>query len=89
MEGKAEYICPKCCLEELKSMEPVPSSKAGVFGAKDLPGTILSDFIEERLFERLKQEKQERAKGIGMNLDKVRSLMLLWMRTLHFYVPSF
>ncbi|KAJ6368326.1 hypothetical protein OIU78_000837 [Salix suchowensis] len=71
MEGKTEYICPKCCLKEMKSEEYMPSTRAAIFGAKDLPRTILSDFIEERLFRHLSQEREERAKFMGMNIDEV------------------
>ncbi|KAJ6364817.1 hypothetical protein OIU76_029732 [Salix suchowensis] len=44
MEGKTEYICPKCCLKEMK---------------------------KERLFRHLSQEREERAKFMGMNIDEV------------------
>jgi E1A/CREB-binding protein len=87
MEGKTEYICPKCCLKEMKSEEYMPSTKAAIFGAKDLPRTILSDFIEERLFRRLNQEREERAKFMGMNIDEVSSQMQIFTRILCFYVP--
>lgn len=49
--------------------KPLPQS--AVLGAKDLPRTVLSDHIEDRLFKRLKQEKQDRAAAAGKNIDEV------------------
>ncbi|KAJ7971188.1 Histone acetyltransferase HAC1 [Quillaja saponaria] len=71
LEGKAEYICPICCLEEIKNGERVPLPKSAVFSAKELPRTMLSDHIENRLFSRLKQEREDRAKVKGKNVDEV------------------
>ncbi|KAI3981349.1 hypothetical protein MKX01_001794 [Papaver californicum] len=69
--GKAEYICPKCCIQEIKNGLRVPLDQSVIPGATDLPRTKLSDFIEGRLFSRLKQERDARAKGMGKNSDEV------------------
>ncbi|KAB1211065.1 Histone acetyltransferase HAC5 [Morella rubra] len=71
LEGKYKYICPNCRLQELEIGECVGLPKVAVFGAKDLPSTKLSNHIEQRLFRNLKQEKEERAKVAGKNLDEV------------------
>lgn len=68
-EGKAEYICPKCCLYEIQSGGRLPGTTA--FGAKYLPRTKLSDHLEQRLFRRLKQEREEMANYLGKNPDEV------------------
>ncbi|XP_059643127.1 histone acetyltransferase HAC1-like isoform X2 [Cornus florida] len=70
-EGKAEYICLKCCLEEIEIGQQKPLSKTAAFGAKNLRKTRLGDHIEQRLFRRLKQEREERAKALGKNFDEV------------------
>ncbi|KAK1438957.1 hypothetical protein QVD17_04770 [Tagetes erecta] len=70
LEGKAEYVCPKCCLKEIENGTRVSLPK-NVVGAKDLPRTNLSDHIEQRLFTRIKQEREESAKFHGIELEKV------------------
>ncbi|KAK9726769.1 hypothetical protein RND81_05G235900 [Saponaria officinalis] len=69
--GQAEYTCPNCYLEEVERGDRQPLPQSAVLGAKDLPGTALSDHIEMRLARRLKQERQERARSQGKSFDEV------------------
>ncbi|XP_052726329.1 histone acetyltransferase HAC1 isoform X3 [Vigna angularis] len=69
--GQAEYTCPNCYIQEVERGERKPLPQNAVLGAKDLPRTILSDQIEQRLFRRLKLERQERARLQGKNYDEV------------------
>ncbi|CAK7339773.1 unnamed protein product [Dovyalis caffra] len=66
--GQAKYTCSNCFITEVERGErkTLPQS---VLGAKDLPRTILSDHIEQRLFRKLKQERQERARMQGKSFD--------------------
>ncbi|KAL2547782.1 Histone acetyltransferase HAC12 [Forsythia ovata] len=78
--GQAEYTCPNCYLAEVERGERMPLPQSAVLGAKDLPRTILSDHIEQRLFRRLKQERQERARAQGRNYDEVPGAEALVVR---------
>ncbi|KAH1056329.1 hypothetical protein J1N35_034394 [Gossypium stocksii] len=78
--GQAEYTCPKCYIAEVDRGERKPLPQSAVLGAKDLPRTILSDCIEQRLFRRLKQERQERAKVQGKSYDEVPGAEALVIR---------
>lgn len=69
--GQAEYTCPNCYIAEVERGERKPLPQSAVLGAKDLPRTILSDHIEQRLAKRLKLEKQERARVQGKNIDEI------------------
>ncbi|KAL4577364.1 hypothetical protein LXL04_013473 [Taraxacum kok-saghyz] len=80
VEGKAEYICPKCYLEELENGTRVPLPQTNAFGAKDLPKTNLSDHIEERLNKRLNEEREEMAKVSGIELNEVPAVEGLVVR---------
>ncbi|KAF7811232.1 histone acetyltransferase HAC12-like [Senna tora] len=71
LECKVEYECPHCCLKELENGVHVPLPATTIFGAKDLPRTKLSDHIERRLINRLEQERAERAKDEGKNVDEI------------------
>ncbi|WOK94393.1 hypothetical protein Cni_G03095 [Canna indica] len=70
-DGEAEYTCPNCYVKEIEIGERKPLPQNAVLGAKDLPRTILSDHIEQRLFKRLKQERQERARHLAKSFDEV------------------
>ncbi|KMS97152.1 hypothetical protein BVRB_7g178170 isoform A [Beta vulgaris subsp. vulgaris] len=69
--GQAEYTCPYCYMQEIERGERKPLPQSAVLGAKDLPKTILSDHIEQRLFKRLKQERLDRARVQGKSYDEV------------------
>ncbi|GAB4849917.1 hypothetical protein Ancab_029218 [Ancistrocladus abbreviatus] len=69
--GQAEYTCPNCYIDEIEGGERNPLPQSAVLGAKDLPRTILSDHIEQRLSRRLKQERQERARLQEKSYDEV------------------
>ncbi|GMN48158.1 hypothetical protein TIFTF001_017334 [Ficus carica] len=78
--GQAEYTCPNCYIQEVERGERKPLPQSAVLGAKDLPKTILSDHIEQRLFKRLKQERQDRAKFQGKSYDQVPGAEYLVVR---------
>lgn len=69
--GIAVYICPKCRLQELETKEGQPLLRTSLH-AKDLPRSILSDHIEERLFKHLRKEREEIATDLSKNLGEVR-----------------
>ena len=73
--GQAEYTCPHCLIEEVEKGERKPLPQSSVLGAKDLPKTLLSDHIEQRLANSLKKERQERAQAQGKSYDEVGSVM--------------
>ncbi|WOL02901.1 histone acetyltransferase HAC1-like isoform X2 [Canna indica] len=68
---QAEYICPNCFLNELENGKNSPMPQNADLRANDLPRTILSDHIEQRVFERLKQEREERARILEKTVDEV------------------
>ncbi|KAI8534353.1 hypothetical protein RHMOL_Rhmol10G0083400 [Rhododendron molle] len=78
--GKAVYFCPKCHSEGIKNGEHVPLPKTAAFGAKDLPTSLLSDYIEQRLFRRLKQDREKRAKALQKKFDEVPGAVDLVVR---------
>ncbi|KAI3851918.1 hypothetical protein MKW98_019917 [Papaver atlanticum] len=63
IDEKAEYICPKCYIQEINSGLRIPLDPSVIRGAADLRRTKLSNFIEDRLVSRL---------GMGKNSDEVR-----------------
>ncbi|XP_073148245.1 histone acetyltransferase HAC1-like [Henckelia pumila] len=78
--GQAEYTCPNCYILEVERGERIPLPQSAVLGAKDLPKTILSDHLEQRLFSRLKHERQERASRQGKAYDEVPGAEALVVR---------
>ncbi|KAJ6367343.1 hypothetical protein OIU77_003658 [Salix suchowensis] len=68
-EAWQHQIC--ALFNEVERGERKPLPQSAVLGAKDLPRTILSDHIEQRLFRRLKLERQDRAREQGKSFDDV------------------
>jgi hypothetical protein len=56
----------------------MPLPQSAVLGASDLPRTMLSDHIEERLFKQLKLERQARASQAGCSFDEVSETKSWW-----------
>ncbi|KAL0855182.1 hypothetical protein Bca101_060334 [Brassica carinata] len=69
--GQAEYTCPNCYIQEVEQGERKPVSQSVILGAKSLPASNLSNHLEQRLFKKLKQERQERARLQGKSYDEV------------------
>ncbi|MCO5597729.1 hypothetical protein L7F22_051810 [Adiantum nelumboides] len=69
--GQAEYTCPHCLMGEVENGERKPLPQSAVLGAKDLPRTVLSDHIEQRLARKLKHERMDRARAQGKSYDQV------------------
>ncbi|PPD89946.1 hypothetical protein GOBAR_DD13119 [Gossypium barbadense] len=86
--GQAEYTCPNCYITEVDRGERKPLPQSAVLGAKDLPRTILSDCIEQRLFRRLKQERQERARVQGKCYDEVINILFMSVDSMLYMVPG-
>ncbi|PHU17313.1 hypothetical protein BC332_13008 [Capsicum chinense] len=68
--GRAEYTCPYCYIAEVERGECKPLPQSAVLGAKDLPQTILSDHVEKRFANSLKEERVKRAKREGKVYDE-------------------
>ncbi|CAH8386523.1 unnamed protein product [Eruca vesicaria subsp. sativa] len=81
IDKTSDYICPHCLLKERKSNNNMGSVHENTdLGAKDLPETILSDFIEKRLKRRLKEERHQTATATGKSTDDVSVLDDLTLR---------
>lgn len=68
--GQADYTCPMCWMK-IKEDDSIYFTFSAVNGAKDLPRTLLSDYIEQHLSKKLECEKCERAQAQGSDLDEV------------------
>nr|XP_034595112.1 probable histone acetyltransferase HAC-like 3 isoform X2 [Setaria viridis] len=69
--AKAEYTCAKCFLKEKDSGDIHALESSTVLGARELPRTKLSDHIEQRLSERLEQDRQQRANASAKGAEEV------------------
>lgn len=70
-----KYTCPFCRLTELEAGKH--ATLVTPFGAGDLPRTILSDDIEQRLLKNLARERMQRAESLGKSPLEVKSLALI------------
>ncbi|KAL2895924.1 Histone acetyltransferase HAC1 [Bienertia sinuspersici] len=69
--GNAEYICPKCYLKDIEFGGHIPLPRSTSLDAINLPQTLLSNHLERRLYRRLKQEREHRAKAAGKKPEEV------------------
>lgn len=78
--AKAEYTCAKCFLKEKDSGDIQALESSTVLGAQELQRTKLSDHIEQRLSERLEQDRQQRASASGKVAEEVPGVEGLTVR---------
>ncbi|XP_040378616.1 probable histone acetyltransferase HAC-like 3 isoform X1 [Oryza brachyantha] len=71
VDPEAEYTCAKCFLKEMDNGDVDSLEPSTILGACELPRTKLSDHIEQRLSQRLVQERQLRASALGKSVDEV------------------
>ncbi|XP_024524723.1 histone acetyltransferase HAC1 [Selaginella moellendorffii] len=69
--GDTEFICPYCLLNDMESGDRTPLPLTAVLGAKDLPKTLLSDHLEQRLARSLRKERADRAEAQGKSFEEV------------------
>lgn len=71
--GAGQYACPDCLMKGLKdkSRKPITNRPSAMLEAKDLAKTKLSDFLESRLQNFLKREREKRAETLGKKLHEV------------------
>ncbi|KAL9226567.1 hypothetical protein vseg_002364 [Gypsophila vaccaria] len=69
--GEVEFICPKCHLEDLGTGKRMTLPRTTSLDASNLPRTLLSDHLEQRLSRRLKLEREERAKAAEKSPEEV------------------
>lgn len=79
---RSEYVCPDCCIAEIERGERVPQAVNSVLGAKDLPRTVLSDFVEQRLASKLERERAQRAKALGKCPEEISTAEGLVVRVI-------
>ncbi|KAH7281754.1 hypothetical protein KP509_36G061900 [Ceratopteris richardii] len=79
---RSEYVCPDCCIAEMEKSERTCLLGNPVPGAKDLPRTMLSDYLEERLALKLEEEKLERSGSLGKGMEEVPTAEGLVVRVL-------
>ncbi|XP_010481202.1 PREDICTED: histone acetyltransferase HAC4-like [Camelina sativa] len=75
-----KYTCPNCYIQEVERGERRPLPPSAIPGANKLPVTALSNHIEERLFKKLKEERQERASLQGKSFQEVPGAESLTVR---------
>ncbi|KQK15543.1 probable histone acetyltransferase HAC-like 3 isoform X2 [Brachypodium distachyon] len=77
---EAEYSCAKCLLKEKDRGDISSLESSTVLGALDLPKTKMSDHIEQRLSQRLVQERLLRARASGKGIEEVPGVEGLTVR---------
>ncbi|KAL4199429.1 hypothetical protein AMTRI_Chr03g51070 [Amborella trichopoda] len=74
--GQTEYACPYCFLKEVEGGKQNPLPQSDLHSAKDLPTTILSDHLEQRLLRRLKLGERRKGKSIREEVPGAKDLVI-------------
>ncbi|KAE9049148.1 Histone acetyltransferase [Phytophthora rubi] len=76
----SEFLCPECLLEHRKSEPEKYKIGRHAFSAKDLQRTKLSDFLERRIHQSLKAEREDDAKWTQRDVKDVETAEGLTVR---------
>jgi len=76
----SEFLCPECLLEHRKSEPQKYKIGRHAFSAKDLQRTKLSDFLERRISQSLKAEREDEAKWTQRDVKEVETAEGLTVR---------
>ncbi|KAL6868163.1 hypothetical protein ACP4OV_015008 [Aristida adscensionis] len=80
VDPKAEYTCAKCFLKEKDKGDIYSLESSTILGARELTRTKLSDHIEQRLSEKLVQDREQRASASGKGVEEVPGVEGLTVR---------
>ena len=72
-DGEAHFTCPTCILSQIEKQERKITTERpnSMQPAKTLTKTVLSDFLEKRVMDKLAEERVARAKHLGIPVETV------------------
>lgn len=79
ISAEMPFVCSMCCLKR-RQTDPKFIPQKNTAEASLLPHSVLSEFIEQRVYERLEEAYADRAEKLGVSLEEVEKCPQLTVR---------